>query len=229
MQSQVRGGTRWKRFAVVMVPSVAATAAIGVGLAQGALAASFAISGQEFKVTADSLEGTDFVQYGSVDSGSDLAGNPLDVPVAVSGFSTAKITKMCQSVVTPKIPIINMDITLRLEAGTDAVKTGKDEDKVYAEGIYLDVSSLKADAEFKKIDIGVAAGQLDTFNGKKVDGKPGIQPNTKANPFGFSQRAETATLTNVRQKAWATTAGTFKLPDLNLSLHRGTSAECFKD
>ena len=51
MESQVRGGTRWKRFAVVMVPSVAATAAIGVALAQGALAASFSVSGQSFKVT----------------------------------------------------------------------------------------------------------------------------------------------------------------------------------
>ncbi|MYQ52520.1 hypothetical protein GA0115247_11461, partial [Streptomyces sp. PalvLS-984] len=28
MSSQVRGGTRWKRFALVMVPSVAATAAV---------------------------------------------------------------------------------------------------------------------------------------------------------------------------------------------------------
>ncbi|MER8231799.1 DUF6230 family protein [Streptomyces sp. NPDC101490] len=227
MKSQVRGGTRWKRFAVVMVPSVAATAAIGVGLAQGALAASFSISGQEFKVTANSLEGEDFVQYGSVDSGKDLEGKPFAAPVAVSGFSTAKITNMCQSVVTPVLGL--GDITLRLEAGTDAVKSGKDEDKVYAKGIYLDVSELRADAEFENIDIGVAAGDLKTFNGKEVDGKPGIQPNTKANPYGFSQRASKATLSNVKQKAWATTAGTFKLPDLHLSLHRGTSKECYKD
>ncbi|WP_435973981.1 DUF6230 family protein [Streptomyces sp. Qhu_M48] len=227
MKSQVRGGTRWKRFAVVMVPSVAATAAIGVGLAQGALAASFAISGQEFKVTADSLVGDDFVQYGSVDEGHDLKGKPFAAPVAVSGFSEARITNMCQSVVTP-VPGLG-DITLRLSAGTDAVKSGKDADKVYAKGIYLDVSSLKADAEFENIDIGVAAGDLNKFDGKEVPGKPGIQPKTQANPFGFSQRAETAKLTNVRQKAWATTAGTFKLPDLDLSLSRGTSAECYKD
>ncbi len=43
--------------AVVMVPSVAATAAIGVALAQGALAASFSVSGQQFKVTAETLHG----------------------------------------------------------------------------------------------------------------------------------------------------------------------------
>lgn len=80
MKSQVRGGTRWKRFAVVMVPSVAATAAIGVGLAQGALAASFSISGQEFKVKADSLVGTNFVQYGSVDSRQGPRGQGLRRP-----------------------------------------------------------------------------------------------------------------------------------------------------
>src|SRR5215475_3303731 len=101
MESQVRGGTRWKRFAVVMVPSVAATAAIGVALAQGALAASFSVSGQQFKVSADSLEGDGFEQYGAVDSGVTLAGKSTIHPVAVSAFNSAEITNLCQSVVTP--------------------------------------------------------------------------------------------------------------------------------
>ncbi|GGT99863.1 MULTISPECIES: DUF6230 family protein [Streptomyces] len=212
MKSQVRGGTRWKRFAVVMVPSVAATAAIGVGLAQGALAASFSISGQEFKVKADSLVGKDFVQYGSVAAGKDLHGKPFAEPVGVSGFSEAWISNMCQSVVTPDVPFIG-NVSLELRAGTDPKKP------VYAKDIYLDVSSLKADAEFGNIDIGVAAGSLKN---------PGIQPGTQANPYGFSQRAETAKLTNVEQKAWATTAGTFKLSNLSLKLHKGTK-ECFTE
>ncbi|MFB7863625.1 MULTISPECIES: DUF6230 family protein [unclassified Streptomyces] len=217
MKSQVRGGTRWKRFAVVMVPSVAATAAIGVGLAQGALAASFSISGQDFKVRADTLVGKDFVQYGSVDAGKDLEGKDFAEPVAVSGFSEAWISNMCQSVVTPNVPFVG-DVTLVLRAGTE------DNKPVYAKGIYLDVAELKADAEFGNIDIGVAAGNL-----AKAPGKPGIQPNTKANPFGFGQRAEDAKLSNVKQRAWATTAATFKLPNLDLSLKRGKGAgvECY--
>ncbi|KQX47381.1 MULTISPECIES: DUF6230 family protein [unclassified Streptomyces] len=221
MQSQVRGGTRWKRFAFVMVPSVAATAAIGVGLAQGALAASFAISGQEFKVSTDKLEGTEFVQYGSVAKGKKLDGTPFGAPVAVSGFDTAKITNMCQSVVTP-VPVLG-DVTLRLEAGAAAAQSGEDDDKVIGKDLYLDVSALEADAQFTNIDIGVAAGSLP----KHKDGQ-GIQPNTEANENGFAQRADSVTLTNVRQKAWATTAATFKLPDLKLSLSRGTGQECFK-
>ncbi|MGA5192311.1 DUF6230 family protein [Streptomyces exfoliatus] len=222
MKSQVRGGTRWKRFAVVMVPSVAATAAIGVGLAQGALAASFAISGQEFKVSTDRLVGEEFVQYGSVAKGHTLDGKPFGAPVAVSGFDNARITNMCQSVVTPVLGL--GDITLRLEAGgSDAAKGGNKDEQVYAEELYLDVSDLKADAQFTNIDIGVAAGSLP-----KKPGGQGIQPNTEAKEFGFAQRAENVTLTQVRQKAWATTAATFRLPDLSLSLHRGTEKECFK-
>ncbi|MER7106682.1 DUF6230 family protein [Streptomyces sp. NPDC000229] len=217
MKSQVRGGTRWKRFAVVMVPSVAATAAIGVGLAQGALAASFSISGQEFKVEASELTGTQFVQYGSYAEGKTLKGEKFAAPVAVSGFKTATITNMCQSVVTPHVPLIGT-VSLELTAGT-----GKE--KVRATDIYLDVSDLKANAYFEKIDIGVAAGSLP-----KEKGDPGIQPGTegKASPFGFAQRADSVKLTDVRQRAWATTAGTFKLPDLSLKLHRGTK-ECFQD
>lgn len=210
MESVARGGTRWKRFALVMVPSVAATAAIGIGLAQGALAASFSISGQEFKVKAKSLTGTNFVQYGSVASGKTLDGKDFAAPVAVSGFKTATIVNMCQSVVTPNVPFIG-SVSLELRAGQD------ENHPVEATDIYLDVSDLKADAAFEDIDIGVAAGQLKD---------PGIQPGTRANPYGFAQRARVAKLTGVEQKAWATTAGTFKLSGLQLKLHKGVK-ECF--
>ncbi|MCX4548110.1 DUF6230 family protein [Streptomyces sp. NBC_01387] len=211
MSSQVRGGTRWKRFAIVMVPSVVATAAVGVGLAQGALAASFSVSGQSFKVHADSLVGHDFVQYGSVATGRNPDGKGGDAhAVAVSGFSSATITNMCQSVVTPNLPFGLGTVTLRLTAGTNPKKP------VEATNLYLDIASLQADATFDHLDIGVAAQEA------------GIQPGTekKVDPDGFAQRAKSATLTNVKQEAWATTAGTFKLSNLKLGLTSG-KAECY--
>ncbi|WP_432149670.1 DUF6230 family protein [Streptomyces sp. bgisy029] len=213
MSSQVRGGTRWKRFALVMVPSVVATAAVGVGLAQGALAASFAVSGQSFKVRTDKLVGEDFVQYGSVAVGTDLEGNKAAHPVAVSGFSKATITNMCQSVVTPKVPFGIGNVSLELRAGTNP------ENPVVATNLYLDVAQLDTDAYFENIDIGVAAGSV---------GAPGIQPGTEngVNRNAFAQRAKLATLTDVKQTAWATTAGTFKLSNLSLKLHKGVK-ECF--
>jgi hypothetical protein len=210
MESQVRGGTRWKRFAVVMVPSVAATACIGVALAQGALAASFSVSGQSFKVTADQLDGTGFSQYGAIDSGYTLDGKKTAHPVAVSGFKSASITNMCQSVVTPNIPLIgSVSLTLRAGGGGKPVE---------AENLYIDVEDLSADAVFRGLDIGVAA--------KDASKGPDLKSGDTANPFGFAQQADSVTLTDVKQTAWATTAGTFKLSGLKMSLSTGVK-ECY--
>ncbi|MFF8641625.1 DUF6230 family protein [Streptomyces sp. NPDC015345] len=210
MESVARGGTRWKRFAVVMVPSVAATAAIGVALSQGALAASFSVSGQSFKVSADKLDGRGMVQYGGVDVGVDMEGKKAAHPVSVSAFKKAKITNMCQSVVT-HIPVLG-DVTLQLRAGGGKTP-------VVAKNLYIDVAQLDADAEFRNINIGVAAGESTKGPGMK-GGKE------QANPNGFAQEADRAILTDIEQTAWATSAGTFKLSGLNMKLHKGKK-ECF--
>ncbi|MFF3936808.1 DUF6230 family protein [Streptomyces phaeofaciens] len=211
MESQVRGGTRWKRFAVVMVPSVAATACIGVALAQGALAASFSVSGQSFKVTADKLVGQGFAQYGALDSGYTLDGKKTAHPVAVSSFKSATITNMCQSVVTPNIPLLG-SVSLTLKAG------GGDK-PVEADNLYIDVEDLAADATFNNIEIGVAAKDLNKGPGMKGGSE-------QANPYGFGQQADSAVLSDVKQTAWATTAGTFKLSGLKMSLSTGVK-ECY--
>jgi hypothetical protein len=193
-----------------MVPSVAATACIGIALAQGALAASFSVSGQSFKVSADKLVGTGFSQYGAIDSGYTLDGKKTAHPVAVSAFKSASITNMCQSVVTPNIPLLG-SVSLTLKAGGGGTP-------VEAENLYIDVEDLSADATFKGIDIGVA--------GKDLSKGPGIKDGDSANPYGFAQQAESATLTDVKQTAWATTAGTFKLSGLKMSLSTGVK-ECY--
>ncbi|MET8974241.1 DUF6230 family protein [Streptomyces sp. NPDC004539] len=212
MESQVRGGTRWKRFAVVMVPSVAATACIGVALAQGALAASFSVSGQSFKVTADELDGTGFSQYGAVDTGYTLTGEKTGHPVAVSSFKTATIKNLCQSVVTPNIPLIG-SVTLTLTAGNSDNKT----EQVSADRLFIDIADLETtSATFGNIDIGVAAGETGADKGGKGTGMKGGKE--QANPYGFAQQADTAVLTGVKQTAWATTAGTFTLPKLKMKL-----------
>ena len=59
---------------------------------------------------------------------------------------------------------------------------------------------------------------------------PGMKGGKEqANPYGFGQQAESATLRDVKQTAWATTAGTFKLSGLHMSLHKGKGAgvECY--
>jgi hypothetical protein len=192
-----------------MVPSVAATAAIGVALAQGALAASFSVSGQQFKVHADTLNGTGFVQYGA----EDIESGGKAHPVAVSAFKKATITGLCQSVVLPKVPLIG-NVTLKLTAGNN----GK---KVQASNLDIDLNQLNADATFYDINIGVAAGSSTKG--------PGIAPGDKADPGSFAQEADRAVLTNVDQTAWATSAGTFKLAGLSMSVKKGSGhgVECY--
>jgi hypothetical protein len=194
-----------------MVPSVAATAAIGVALAQGALAASFSVSGQSFKVTTEQLDGTGFAQYGALDEGYTLDGKKTVHPVAVSAFKSATIKNMCQSVVTPNIPVLgNVSLILRAGQGDTPVK---------AENLYIDVAELEGDATFRGIDIGVAA--------KDASKGPGMKGGKEqANPFGFAQQADSVTLKDVKQTAWATTAGTFKLSGLKMSLSTGVK-ECY--
>jgi len=188
-----------------MVPSVAATAAIGVALSQGALAASFSVSGQQFKVATDRLDGTGFVQYGAVDTQK----GGKNVPVAVSGFSNAKIHNLCQSVVVP-VPVFG-DVSMKLQAGGGSTP-------VEAKNLYIDLDQLSADATFNNINIGVAAGS--TSKG------PGMHKGDKADPGSFAQEADSATLTHVQQRAWATTAGTFKLSGLKMSVAKGKN-ECY--
>ncbi|ARQ68394.1 DUF6230 family protein [Streptomyces marincola] len=207
MESQARGGTRWRRFGLVMVPSVAATAVIGVALAQGALAASFSVSGQEFKVSAGRLYGEGFVQY----SQSVQPPNGRDRPVAVSAFEYAEINNLCQSVVVP-VPVVG-DVTLRIGAGGDPNRP------VEADNLFIDMSQLDAQAVFTNIDIGVNVDQQS--RGPRIPGGPrGPEAGS------FAQQAESVVLTDVEQTALATSAGTFTLTDLNLSVHRGAN-ECF--
>lgn len=188
------GRVRWKRFAAIAAPAALGAGALMFMTAQGAIASSFAVSGGSFKVSADSLTGTGFVQYGGVDAGKGGEKHP----VQISGIKSAQIRNMCQSVkVGP--------FTLRLTAGTGAKP-------VQATDLVLDVEQLNADAEFSNIEIGRDASTLDK-------GPRGAQ-----GPAGmFGQQASKIELRNVRQVAWATTAGTFKLSDLSMKL----GAECF--
>lgn len=197
----VVGRIKWKRFAVLSVPAVGVTAALGLAMASGALAASFAVSGQQFKVSADSLTGKGFVQYGSFDTNAreDL------LPVAVTAIRRAELNNLCQSVVT-SLPIVG-DISLNLTAGKTT--------PVMATDLFVDATQLSGNAEFTNIEIGRDASTLD----KGPDGAQGMQDL-------FGQQADDVRITDLQQVAWATNAGTFKLSGLSMKITKGKK-ECF--
>ncbi|QPP08799.1 cholesterol esterase [Streptomyces bathyalis] len=199
---KLTGRTSWRRFAVLCVPGFAATAALAIALANGALAASFAVSGQQFKVSASSLDGDGFAQYGSVDRN---ARGKL-IPVAVTAIKTAKMNDLCQSVVTD-LPVIG-SISLNLTAGTGSKP-------VEATDLFVDATQLSGNASFNKIEIGRDASTLD----KGPKGGQGLQDL-------FGQQADDVRITKLEQTAWATNAGKFRLNNLSMKVNKGTK-ECF--
>jgi hypothetical protein len=199
LEGGAAGRTRWRRFAAFTVPAVALAGFIVFGMASGAIAASFAVSGQQFKVAADRLEGDGFVQYGGVVKQKDGTTHP----VAVSGIASAELTNLCQSVKVPGMPIV-----LTINAGGN----GK---PATADNLMLDVTRLEGDATFTRIEIGRDASTLDKGKSTGAEGS-------------FGQQADHVTITDLRQVAWSTTAGTFTLNGLRMSVDVGAAAkECF--
>ncbi|MFF5970453.1 DUF6230 family protein [Streptomyces sp. NPDC012769] len=192
--AETRGGVRYRRAALMGVPAFLAASTLVVLTAQGALAAQFAISGMPFTVTADSLEGTGFGQFGALDHMAEGSPNAGDtggqVLVIVTAIREAKLTNLCQSVEL---------------GGTHLLITaGNRGTPVKASGLTTDSTEMAARlAEFDNIEIG---GDASTFDKPPVKG-----------PLGsFGQQADTVSIKNVRQTNYATTATRFTLPDLHM-------------
>ncbi|WP_030442602.1 DUF6230 family protein [Actinoplanes subtropicus] len=201
------GRTNWRRFAVAVgVPTVVAGGLV-VALAQGALAASFSISGQDFHLTATSLDGTGFTQY----SGAQATADGTKVPLAMSGIQSATIHDLCQSVVG-NIPGTSIPLTLRIEAGKTAEKKA-----VSANDLLIGMSDLSGDATFGDINIGQDASTLDQAGDKVPAGTAG----------GFGQGAKTVHIDNLKQTAKSTSASTFVLQGMHLQLLVGQNKDCF--
>lgn len=207
-RTPVQGRTQWKRFAAMMVPATALAGGIIFGMANGAIAASFAVSGQQFKVSAEKLVGHDFKQYGGVTYGVDTpetkrkdAAYPGNNVSAVSTMGRATITKLCQSV---QVPVPGMKVVMTINAGHGAKA-------VEATDLLLDITELRGDATFEDIQIGRDASAL----GGETKG-------------AFGQSATKVTIDNLEQVARSTSAARFELNDLELKVNVGADAkECF--
>jgi hypothetical protein len=191
------GKVRLRRAAVPGLAALATAGTLVILTAQGALGVQFAISGMPFDVTASSLHGEGFAQYGGLDQTAPGSPNLQDENgqqlVFVSVISSATIHNLCQSV--------NL-------VGTNLlIKAGGGSKPVTATNLILDSDSLQGqEADFQNIDIGTDASSLDKVD-KSLRGPLGV----------FGQQADVVDITNVRQHNWAATAATFKLPDLSMS------------
>lgn len=118
MGALLLSGRKWRRFWLLVVPAAVSAGAVLVGVAQGALAASVAASGNAFKVSGDRLEGDGFTVMPSV---STKPGGQQH-PVLVVTARHAQLKNLCVSVLVP-MPIGKM--TVLVKAGTTHPVTAK--------------------------------------------------------------------------------------------------------
>lgn len=198
-QHEGNGGTRWRKFALVAVPGFVAAAVLGGMTTQGLLAASFAVSGDSFKMSADSLEGNGFSQYGDVANSVDGSARP----VGLSTVNTAELDNLCMSSLWD-LPI--GEATLVINAGAT--------NPVQGTNLVIDIEQLQGDAEFSAIEIGRDASTLD-----KAEGGQGPAG-------GFGLQSDSITVSNMELTTWAVTSGSLRLSGLNLAIKPGNH-ECF--
>jgi len=193
-----QGRVRWRRFAFMLVPALGVAGSL-IGLtAAGALSNSISVSGTAFTVTADKLDGGPFEQYGAQIS---PAGHG-PTPVAVSVIGNGTLASLCQAVSVGPVSLV-------LRAGGSGTP-------VSASNLVVAADHLSGDATFSHIAIGQDAGSLNV--------PAGTYPGPTSG--GFGESANHVTITNLNQHTWLTTAGTFKLPGLNLGFAPSSSNSC---
>lgn len=197
---RVEGRTAWKKTAVVMIPAVLAVGAMASVMAQGALAASFAVSGRSFQVASGKLTSQGLASYVQTDRSVDGKGHP----VALLGIGDATLSDICQAaeVDTPLGKVV-----FKLTAGGEA-------GQVTASNLVIDGEDLVGDARFGTAQIGRDASTLDSVAG--VKGEPGK----------FGLQAEDIEVVGVRSHAWSATGGNFRLKGMKVDVSIG-GKKCF--
>ncbi|MFI5983029.1 DUF6230 family protein [Streptomyces sp. NPDC098789] len=186
------GRVNWKKTAVAALPAFVAVGAMAMVMAQGALAASFAVSGTSFQVSSSNLSSKGLSSYVQTDRSVDGKGHP----VALLGIGEATLTDICQSasVDTPVGKVV-----FKLTAGGPA-------GNVTANNLIIDGEDLSGDARFGTAQIGRDASTLDQVPGVKGEaGKFGLQ-------------AGDIEVAGVRSHAWSATGGDFRLKGLKLDV-----------
>ncbi|MEU9256376.1 DUF6230 family protein [Streptomyces sp. NPDC048270] len=186
------GRVRWRKTALVAVPAVAAVGALAVVMAQGALAASFAVSGTSFQVSSSRLSSKGLASFVQTDRSVDGKGHP----VALLGIGEATLSDICQAA-EARTPLGT--VVFKLTAGGPA-------GEVTASNLVIDGEDLQGDATFGTAQIGRDASTLDRVDG--IKGEPGQ----------FGLQAGDIEVVGVRSRAWSATGGNFRLKGLRLSV-----------
>ncbi|UGY94478.1 DUF6230 family protein [Streptomyces gobiensis] len=196
------GRTHWKRSAVMFVPGVACVGAVVIAIAQGAMAASFAVSGKNFKVSADEITGEGISSFPAAVGKKDGKGGEA---VLLAGIKSGTAKGVCLSM-QQKLPLVG-EVSLLVKSG--------DQKPVKGENIVVNADALTSSGgRVTGVEAGRDAATLTKAPG--VTGPPGL----------FGVQADTAVARDVRSTAWATNGGSLTLSKVDIALHRD-GTECY--
>jgi hypothetical protein len=183
------GRVRWSRFVITFIPVVALAVMLVLLSTQAVLAVSLSISGEAFTVTAGRLVGQGFEQFPVVDHSA----AKKHISLEATAIRSAQISNLCQDI--------------RVGGLTMVIKAGGGSTPVSATNLVVDADKFSGNATFTHLVQGQDASTLNRV------------PSVSGPPGAFALSASSVTITNLRQHAYATTAGTFTLP--GFSLHFG--------
>jgi hypothetical protein len=195
-----QGRVRWKRFALIFIPSTAVASLLLCATVQGAVGASFVVAGETIKVSADEIRAWGVSEFGDTVQTKDGS----EHPVYVTALRRSEADNLCQSYLlrTPLGPV-----TIRLTGGTGGEPVRAENQVIYA-------IRLESHPRYTGLRFGRDASTLPSV--------PGVTGPTGA----VGQYASTATVRHSRQLQLATSAWVLDVPDSSLRVLRGEH-ECF--
>ncbi|MFC6887090.1 MULTISPECIES: DUF6230 family protein [Actinomadura] len=173
-----------------LVPSLAALAVLGFGMAEGAVPVSFALSGRQMQVSADRLSGRGFGLYPVVVRSA----NGRRHQVMMLTMRTAEIYGLCQSA-TVDTPLGRY--VLRLSAADRARPAP-------VSGLGISATDVKADVDFGSLVLNEDARTLGSA-GSRGD---------------YGVGAAEFTVKRVRVHAWMVAGGTLRVKGLKVAIGR---------
>lgn len=194
------GRVRWKRFALIFVPATAVASLLFVATVQGAIGASFVVSGQTIKSSADLIRAWGVSEFGGVVETKD----GKKIPVYITTNRRSEAVGTCTSYL------------LRTPIGTATVRAtaGTPERPVRAENQVFFAVRQAGDLEYTNIQTGRDASTLNTVPGAHgQEGSPGAY-------------ASTIVVHNARQLQIATSAEAVSVPGSSVRVLFGVH-ECF--
>ncbi|WP_405632563.1 DUF6230 family protein [Streptomyces sp. NBC_00016] len=195
------GRTHWRRSALMFVPCTLAVGALGIALAEGAIAASFAVSGTAFKVSASEVTAQGVSSFPST-----IGGSADDAkPVLLAAVKDGTVSDVCVSL-KQKLPLVG-EISMLVHSGADKPLAGTD--------LVVNADALTGGGG--KVT-GVEAGR----DASTLTGAPGV-----TGPKGvFGVQADTAVAHDLRSTAYSANGGTLTLEKLEIEFSR-SGKQCF--